>query len=511
MASAKTVLRNMVFSYGRTLISAALTLFSSRWVLADLGDSDYGIYGLAGGLLLFVSFISSILSQGTSRYLAYATGSGSPEEVTKWFNSALNVFFCLPFVLIPIGLCVGELLVRFVLKIEPTRIAAALWVFRCSLMSFFAVLVATPFLSLLTSKQKIHIAASLMLVHSLGLFAIAWFLPCLPGDHLVSYALLVAISFIFLQVLYMIVCRRICPEAHIRFPYWWDKERIKALIGFSSWLCVGTIGTVVNTQGQGMLLNWMKGTAANAGAGIAGSLSGQMQTLANAFFQAISPEIIRREGANDHSSMVALAKCSTKLGMFFIMLVALPLFCECEYVLELWLVTPPPYAVFFTRIAILSSLFYKMAVGHRICFQAIGKIRTQQLVELIVFTLAVPVIGLVYLASRSVYISFSFAPIMQFVYFVATITAGSRLYEWKVSTVLFDVFLKVSVCFAGGLLVFEGVSMRFNEPSLVRIAISTAVMCVYVTIYFLSLVFASEDRESLKGLCRKFLVGVVGR
>lgn len=511
MSARKTVLRNTIFSYGRTLISAALTLFSSRWVLADLGASDFGIYGLAGGLLFFVSFISSILSQGTSRYLAYATGSGSPEEVTKWFNTALNVFFCLPFVLIPIGLCVGELLVRFVLKIDPPRIAAALWVFRYSLISFFAVLVATPFLSLLTSKQKIHIAASLMLIHSLGLFAIAWLLPYLPGDHLVAYALLVAISFIFLQALYMIVCRRVCPEARVKFSYWWNKDRIKALVGFSGWLCVGTIGTVVNTQGQGMLLNWMKGTAANAGAGIAGSLSGQMQTLANAFFQAISPEIIRREGANDHSSMIALAKRSTKLGMFFIMLVALPLFCECEYVLKLWLVTPPPYAVFFTRIAILSSLFYKMAVGHRICFQAVGKIRTQQLVEFIVFTLTVPVVGIAYFVSHSVYVSFSFVPIMQFVYFVSTITAGSYLYEWKVGTVLYDIFFKVSACFVGGVLVFYGVTMIFQGQSFARIAISVAVMCIYVTTFFLSLVFPSADRECLKGMFRNLFVRIIKR
>lgn len=511
MSASKTVLRNTIFSYGRTLISAALTLFSSRWVLADLGGSDYGIYGLAGGLLFFVSFISSILSQGASRYLAYATGSGSPEEVTKWFNTALNVFVCLPFVLIPIGLGVGELLVRFVLRIEPTRIAAALWVFRCSLISFFAVLLATPFLSLLTSKQKIHIAASLMLIHSLSLFAIAWFLPYVPGDHLVAYAMLVAISFIFLHLLYILVCWRICPEARVRFSYWWDKERAKALIRFSGWLCVGTIGTVVNSQGQGMLLNWMKGTSANAGAGIASSLSGQMQTLANAFFQAISPEIIRREGANDHSSMVALAKQSTKLGMFFIMLVALPLFCECEYVLRIWLVTPPPYAVFFTRIAILSSLFYKMAVGHRICFQAVGKIHTQQLVEFIVFTLTVPVIGIAYVLSRSVYVAFSFAPIMQFVYFIATITAGSYLYEWKVRSALYDIFSRVFVCFVVGLFVFWGLSTILYEQSLARIMISTSALCIYVILFFLLFFFTATDREALKGIIHKLVLGIARR
>ena len=504
MVNCKIVLRNTLFSYGRTLISAALTLFSSRWVLADLGASDYGIYGLAGGFLLLVSFISSILSQGTGRYLAYATGSGSSKEVTKWFNAALNIFFCLPLILIPIGLVAGEVIIRFVLKIDPIRINAALWVFRCSILSFFFVLIATPFLSLLMAKQKIHIAASLSLFHSVGLFLIAWILPYMRGDHLIVYALMVAISFVFLQILYVIVCKYICSEATLNFSYWWKKDRLKALITYSGWLSVGTIGTVVNIQGQGILLNLMKGTSANAGANVASSLSGQMQTLANAFLQAVSPEVIRREGANDHIGMVSLAKQASKLGMFFIMLVALPLFCECEYVLKLWLENVPPYAVFFTRITILSSLFYKMAVGHRMCFQAVGKIRNQQLVELVVFSMTAPIVGLVYLLSKSVYLSFSFVPLMQLVYFISTVIVGARLFEWRIIDSIVGIFLRCSVGFVLGFSLFKVIPFTM-DASFCRLCITVCYLIMIMSFYFMVFVFSDEDRQRLISLIRKIL------
>ena len=501
LSTRQTVIRNTLFSYGRTLVSAGLTLFSSRWVLADLGASDLGIYGVVGGLLFFVSFVSSILSQGASRHLAYAIGSGSSENVTAWFNTALNVFMCLPIILIPLGLGIGEVMVRYVLNIEPSRVSAAVWVLRCSLISFFMVLIATPFLSLLTAKQLIHIAASLMLLHSIGLFLIAWFLPKCSGDHLIVYAVLVAGSLILLQMMYIVVCRKLCPEARIRFSYWWNWHRIKSFASYSGWLCVGTIGTVLNVQGQGLLLNWMKGTAANAGASVASSLSGQMQTLANAFLLAISPEVIRREGANDHKLMVQLARRSVKFGMALFLLVALPLFCECSYVLKLWLKTPPPYSIFFTRVTILSALFYKMAVGHRMCFQAVGQIRNQQLVELFTFAGMVPVIAIAYLISRSVTIAFSCVVAMHFVYFLATTIVGSKLFEWQVKDVIRDVFVHVLICFIGGCLVFVGVQAFLGSVSFVRLLMVIAILSTYVLSYFYMVVLTTEERALLvKGM-----------
>ena len=498
MSSSKIIIRNALFSYGRTLISAALTLFSSRWILADLGASDFGVYGLAGGLLFFVSFISSILSQGTGRYLAFAIGTGSKESVMEWFNTALNVFFCLPLVLIPIGWGIGEIMVRFVLKIDPSRVHAALWVFRCSLVSFFAVLIATPFLSLLTSKQMIHVAASLMLVHSFALFGIAYFLPVLPGDHLVSYSASVMCSLILLQVLYVCVCRQLCPEARIMPGFWWNWKRIKTLARYSGWLCVGTVGTVLNVQGQSFLLNLMRGTSANAGAGVASSLSGQMQTLANAFLLAINPEVVRREGANNHKMMVGLARRSSKLGMALLLMVGLPLFCECEYILKIWLKNPPPYAAFFTRLAILSSLFYKMAVGHRMCFQAVERIKNQQLVEFSVFAGTTPIIAIVFWATHSVMAAFSLVVVMQLVYFLATAYLGSRQYEWPWCVAVKEILIPSVACFLLGLFLFFVERTFLGEGNFLRLVITTLVLTAHVSLFFIAFAFSEDERAFLK-------------
>ena len=250
----------------------------------------------------------------------------------------------------------------------------------------------------------------------------------------------------------------------------------------------------------------MKGTSANAGAGVASSLGGQMQTLANAFLQAISPEVIRREGANNHALMVQLARRSSKFGMALLLIVALPLFCECGYVLKLWLKTPPPYSMFFTRLTILSALFYKMAVGHRMCFQAIGRIRSQQLVELFVFTGMVPVVAVAYLITHSVIASFSFVVVMQFIYFLATAIVGAKIFEWSVRDAICDVFAHTLVCFVGGGLIFGGIQMFVGTASVIRLLMVGMVSVIYVTTYFGIFVFDAEDRallvrgvKSLKG------------
>ena len=42
---------NMIASYGRSLFSIGLGLFSLRWVLEALGASDYGLYAVVGHLI----------------------------------------------------------------------------------------------------------------------------------------------------------------------------------------------------------------------------------------------------------------------------------------------------------------------------------------------------------------------------------------------------------------------------------------------------------------------------
>ena len=53
-----------------------VTLYTSRVVLELLGVIDYGIYNVVGGVVSFLGFFTSSLSNVTQRYLSIGLGKG---------------------------------------------------------------------------------------------------------------------------------------------------------------------------------------------------------------------------------------------------------------------------------------------------------------------------------------------------------------------------------------------------------------------------------------------------
>ena len=135
--SNRLVLTNAIFTYSQSVISAIITIFSSRWVLEALGDADYGIYSLNGSIILFVTFINTIMSGSISRYFAYSIGTRSKEEVVRWFNLALLIHIAMPILVIILGYFIGSQLIREVFIISSNRIQSSLYVFYFSLFSAF--------------------------------------------------------------------------------------------------------------------------------------------------------------------------------------------------------------------------------------------------------------------------------------------------------------------------------------------------------------------------------------
>lgn len=70
----KRIVRNTVYLYVRMLVMTALGFVTTRIVLEKLGASDYGIYSLLGGFVAMFTVLNSILSTGTSRFIALALG-----------------------------------------------------------------------------------------------------------------------------------------------------------------------------------------------------------------------------------------------------------------------------------------------------------------------------------------------------------------------------------------------------------------------------------------------------
>ena len=76
-----------------------ISLYTSRVVLSVLGVNDYGIYNVIGGIAGSFSFLSSMLSNATQRYLNVAIGQNDKKEanhekVNKYLTCRPAGFFC---------------------------------------------------------------------------------------------------------------------------------------------------------------------------------------------------------------------------------------------------------------------------------------------------------------------------------------------------------------------------------------------------------------------------------
>lgn len=59
---------NIVATYGRSLFVLVCGLFTSRWVLAVLGKTDFDLYGVVGGMMVFIAFPNALLNVATGRF-----------------------------------------------------------------------------------------------------------------------------------------------------------------------------------------------------------------------------------------------------------------------------------------------------------------------------------------------------------------------------------------------------------------------------------------------------------
>ena len=66
MFSSRRIALNIFATYGRSLYALAIGLFCGRWTLMALGEVDYGLIVVVGGLTAFIAFLKGIAICGTA-------------------------------------------------------------------------------------------------------------------------------------------------------------------------------------------------------------------------------------------------------------------------------------------------------------------------------------------------------------------------------------------------------------------------------------------------------------
>ena len=120
MTENRRIVLNIAATYGRSLFGLAAGFLISRWVLQSLGTTDFGLFGVVGGIMAFVGFVNRTLAMANGRFYAVSVGAcrsaddaeAALEECRRWFNAAIVIHVVVPLVLIAVGYPIGAWLIK---------------------------------------------------------------------------------------------------------------------------------------------------------------------------------------------------------------------------------------------------------------------------------------------------------------------------------------------------------------------------------------------------------------
>lgn len=380
------IVLNIVATYGRSLYALAVGLFTARWALQALGQVDYGLMGVVGGLAFFISFLNGLMAAAVGRFYAVNVGKESVaedkavalEETRKWFSTAVILHSVLPAVLMLAGYPAGLWAVRHFLEIPPERLEDCVWVFRFVCTSTFVAMVCVPVQAMYTAKQYIAELTVYSFATTTCNAVFLYYMVTHPGTWLAKYAFWTCLLAVTPQVIIAVRGLWLFPECRFRCVRGELLRRLGELGHYAGWQMFGTLGVLLRVQGIQVLLNKYFGPRVNSAMKVANDVNAHTQTLSMSMLGAFQPAIVTAYGAGDFDRMRSLAFRACKFSMLFVLVFALPLGLELREVLRLWLGTPPQYAYGLCLFMFVDTVFEQSSVGHMMAVNARGKIALYQ-------------------------------------------------------------------------------------------------------------------------------------
>ena len=381
MTPVKRICLNVAATYGRSLVALAAGVFTGRWLLMALGQTDYGLYGLVGALSVLVAFFNLLLAGSVERFYAVAAGSGDLDERRRWFTIAFAVHAGLGVLVAAVGYPLGRVLITGFLEIPSDRVAACVDAFGFVALDAFVGFVTVPFVALFTARQKIAELTVFGLVQTLANLVVLGWMVTHPGAWLVAYAGAICAIRALPAIMLASIAGMKFDECRFVPAAVFDSARIGRFAAFTASRLSCLVGQVCSSQGLAVVVNKYLGVARNATLAVGNTVFNNSLMLSGAMTGAFMPAIMNLEGAGDRGKMRAYALRTCLFSTLSVLAFAVPLALEMDFVLDLWLETPPEGAVGLGLCFLVVVVLEKLTEGHWIAVAAIGDIRRSQLAE----------------------------------------------------------------------------------------------------------------------------------
>ena len=372
------IARNTLMLYVRMLVLMLVGLYTSRVVLGALGEDDFGVYNVVGGVVSMFTIISGALNSAVSRFITFEMGKGADAQLNKVYSTAVTIQLILAAVVVLLAEPLGLWFIDNKMTIDPSRIPAARWVLHFSLLAFVINLMSVPQMASITAHEHMSAYAYIGILDGLLRLGVAFLILHSPIDRLIYYAALMAGVVLIVRLAYGLYCRLHFEECRYRPVF--DRPLIKEMFSFAGWNFIGVTSGVLRDHGGNILVNLFSGPAVNAARGLAVQLNGAVQGFVTNFMTAVNPQITKSYAAGEKEYMFSLVRRSSRMSFFLLFLIALPVIFNADYLLSIWLKEVPEHSSLFVQLFLIFALSESLSNPMITAMLATGNIRNYQLV-----------------------------------------------------------------------------------------------------------------------------------
>lgn len=496
--SNKTIARNTIFLVIRMVVVTFITIFTTRFLLQNLGIDDYGVYNVTLGIVAICSFLRPSLANAVQRFYNVELGKNSLQGATRVFSTGLFIHFCIALLIVVVCEILGLWYINTTMVIPDGRYDAVFWVFQISMLSMFFSMIQVPYTSAVMAHEKMDFFAALNVIDAVLKLLIAILICYSPFDRLVFYGFL-----LFCVTFFNLIINAWYTHHNFKEAYFCKEgisDLLRPLLSFSFWNMFESLARIGKDQGSNMLLNYYFGPAVNAARGVTGQVSFALASLIDTTGTAARPQMVQRFAKGEIDSSISIFYSLSKVVAIVVILIGVPICLETNYILHLWLGNNiPSFSILFVRLVVLMTFIDKLATPVTSIIHASGKIRNYHLTASFVNILVIPLVWLFFLmgyGAEYLYISFILGSFVAQCIFVLILNKQVGISN---SRYLIDVIAKplLTLSLASILPVYLHYSME--EGFMRLVAVSCAMLLMMTLIGYTICLNKSE-----KGLIRSF-------
>ena len=396
MSTANRVIKNTGYLYAKMGVTMFISLYTTRLILNSLGATDFGIFNIVGGAIAMLGFLNAAMASATQRFMSYTEGEGNKEKQKSIFNVSVVLHFLIALIVGVVLLIAGYFFFNGILNIPSDRIFAAQVVYGSLIVSTMFTVMTVPYDAVLNAHENMLYYSIVGIVESVLKLSVAFIVVYTLLDKLIVYGILMACIPLITMSIMRVYCHKHYEECIIQPRRYWHKGLMKEMTSFAGWNLFQVAAAVITNSGIGIVINMFFGVILNAAQGIANQICGQLMSLTNILTKAITPVIIKSEGANNREKAIQIANTASKLTFSMTACLGIPALLVMPELLRFWLKEVPEYAVFFAGCQLIIAMCEQLTSGYNSVIMATGKVKNISITKAVIKFAYLPIAYLLF-------------------------------------------------------------------------------------------------------------------